>query len=495
MFRLNKIRLKLLWLTPLILSNTYIVLYYVLRNNLTNYYVISNKDIFYYVLACFSVLFLLFKLFRIFLSYKKAALMLFMLQGLIFYFNNSFQPSEQPLLLFHELLIPCLLLIVYFLLWKNCHHRIIYKIINFVGICLLCICLLNNLVPGYRYVNAIRNASKAYTSFLTEDECPHFAGDKNIIFIVLDGHISKHCISDPYYLQKYLQFEKFLTDKGFYIVPNSFANYPFTLYALPSMLNFNYLDKMSFSYQGNELVAFSKYFYKHNLMARLLKRYGYNVTLINNFNVVYNKFKSSDQNYASSKILTNMLFHDIRFIPSASHIKFTQYAKAKSLNHSLSLLRKEVNQNKEHPKFIFMHLLFPHEPYVVNEQGKVGFSTYLEQMTYTDQVIQTEIEHILKYASNSIIILMSNHGYYTDYERMSNFIALYTPDKNYSFLGRDPISNVNFLRKVFNKEFSCNFATLEDEVFYTDNWATHPQPQRIALDHTNRNLQPYPTNR
>lgn len=476
---------------PVVLINVYIVLYYVLRNNLTNYYVISAKDVFYYLLCVCGVLFLLSVVLRQFFNYKKTALALFILFLLAFYFNTYFQPSSQPLLMFHELTIPFFLLVLCYLLWKYAYKPIIFKILNFACVALLGICLFNNILPYYSYLKAKHTAAHAYTELLKKNECPRFSGAKNFIFIVLDGHLAKQNITEPYYLQKYLQFEKYLKNKGFYVAENSFSNYPFTLYSLPSMLNLNYLDNLSFRYQLNELVAMSKYFYKHNLLVHLFKTNGYSVTLINNLNIVYNKFNEADHNYTSGKILTNMLFHDIHFIPLSLHLPFTYYAKAFSFRHSLSLLKQTLQSNPSQPKFIFMHLLFPHEPYVFDEQGKITFSTYLDQMAYTDQVMQKEIDNLLALQPNSVIVLMSDHGYYLNYERMANFLAFYIPGSKYSFIKSASLSNVNALRKILNQAFQCNFEILEDKFFYTNDWASHTPLERILLDPAKKILTPY----
>lgn len=491
MFRLNRWIVRLKYFMPVMLLNVYIVLYYVLRNNLTNYYVISVKDVFYYLLCVWGILFFLSVVLKQFLNYKKTAMALFMLFFGAFYFNNYIQLSSQPLLIFHDLTFSFFLLIPCYLLWKYTDKPIIFKILNFACLALLGICLLNNILPYYSYLKAKHTAAHTNAKLLKKDECPHFSGSKNFIFIVLDGHVAKQNIIEPYYLQKYLQFEKSLKEKGFYVAENSFSNYPFTLYSLPSMLNLNYLDDLSFRYQLNEFVAMSKYFYKHNLLAHLFKKNGYSVSLINDFNIVYNKFYKADHNYTSGKILTNMLFHDIHLLPLSLHSQFTDYAKACSFKHSLSLLKQVLKTNPSQPKFIFMHLLFPHEPYVFDEKGKITSSTYLAQMTYIDQIMQKEIDNLLAIQPNSIIVLMSDHGYYLNYERMANFLAFYIPDRNYSFIKSSSLSNVNTLRKILNQAFQCNFEILEDKFFYTNNWASHTPLERILLNPAQQVLTPY----
>ena len=131
------------------------------------------------------------------------------------------------------------------------------------------------------------------------------------------------------------------------------------------------------------------------------------------------------------------------------------------------------------PNFYYAHLLLPHAPYIYNEQGeRVTFSgnandknAYLEQLIFTNKKMLELIDSIQSRSPDSVIIIVSDHGYRPDinwenpknidYIRGFNIIhAFYYPDKEVEL--PDDSSNVNVFRIFFNLYFDTDYDILEN---------------------------------
>ena len=143
----------------------------------------------------------------------------------------------------------------------------------------------------------------------------------------------------------------------------------------------------------------------------------------------------------------------------------------------------QVSQkNTVAPKFIYAHLMMPHEPYYFDKNGN-------EYTVYTKNTIELRIRYIefLQYSNNkylqllngilkkakrnTIVVFMSDHGsrLFTEPSEIkyqfSTINAIYLPDKNYQRF-YNGISNVNVLRALLNSVFDENLPLLQDKSFY-----------------------------
>ncbi|MDH5605525.1 MAG: hypothetical protein OEY93_01445, partial [Anaerolineae bacterium] len=151
------------------------------------------------------------------------------------------------------------------------------------------------------------------------------------------------------------------------------------------------------------------------------------------------------------------------------------------------------------PKFVFLHLVIPHPPFVYDREGnpiqpkrvmglldgsdflgdvedyRIG---YVDQMIYLNEILKKTVDNILiQSATPPIIIIQGDHGPGSmlnwdsvdstcHWERISILNAYYFPDQDYSDLANN-ISPVNTFRIVFNHFFGTEFEILENKAFYT----------------------------
>jgi hypothetical protein len=142
--------------------------------------------------------------------------------------------------------------------------------------------------------------------------------------------------------------------------------------------------------------------------------------------------------------------------------------------------KKKAAERTNAPKFVYTHLMIPHDPYYYDSKGnivslekiimagKAGPQNYLEYLQYGNKKILELIDYILENSPTPpVIMILSDHGY-RNYKVKSdrrydfmNLNAIYLPDKNYA-LFNDSITNVNQFRIFFNTLFGQHLPLLKD---------------------------------
>ncbi len=150
----------------------------------------------------------------------------------------------------------------------------------------------------------------------------------------------------------------------------------------------------------------------------------------------------------------------------------------------------------EKPKFVFVHSLPPHPPFVFDENRKITKKEiivseqmyykekYVKQLVFINKQLEKFIDQVLSSSGEGpVIILQADHGPASMFpantdewsesprdemilERMSIFNAYRLPPNNQEDL-YDKISPVNSFRLILNKYFNTNYEFLNDESYYS----------------------------
>ena len=134
------------------------------------------------------------------------------------------------------------------------------------------------------------------------------------------------------------------------------------------------------------------------------------------------------------------------------------------------------------PKFVYAHIISPHDPFVFGPDGEAAQSD--DKFTYVDQVkfINRQIEQILnEIITNSqispIIILQGDHGYDSHPSgRMAILNAIYFPGDSIQNL-YPTLTPVNTFRLLFNEFLGGEFEILEDLSYYS----TYENPYKFEV--------------
>jgi hypothetical protein len=154
----------------------------------------------------------------------------------------------------------------------------------------------------------------------------------------------------------------------------------------------------------------------------------------------------------------------------------------------------------EGPKFVFVHIIAPHPPYVFGPTGgpvepaevgttktQEGASHYRDQAIYISSRMTEIVPTIIENASTPpIIVIQGDHGptvASSPRARMSNLSAYYLPGIDTPI--HSTITPVNTFRVIFNSYFGQNLELLDDVSLYSD--YTDPFNFKVVQNSCNTN--------
>jgi hypothetical protein len=317
---------------------------------------------------------------------------------------------------------------------------------------------------------------------------PVQSGDRGVLpdiyFIIFDEFAHPETMA-LYFEYDCSPFINELAGKGYYIADKSRTHVQDTIQVLASVLNMEHStvsneDKE----QLYELIGFNK-------MASLLRSYGYRYThfgssyelgkwgryVEQHADSYYNYYRDTTRDPVTefqTILWQTTMLRTIYF--SIVGEKYETYHRRAILNTLDHLQRKPEETG---PKFVFAHIMLPHEPFVFGPQGEFvsphNYSNYSDRRIYLGQYIYAaerilEIADALPNKSSSppIIIIQSDHGLrqregsgLNHEEGWKILNAIYLPGSGRVEL-YDSISPVNTLRLVFNHYFGTDYEPLPD---------------------------------
>jgi len=310
----------------------------------------------------------------------------------------------------------------------------------------------------------------------------------DVYFILLDAYSGRITLEKDFNFDN-SKFENELRERGFFVQKLSYSNYPNTEASMPSIMNMMYLDAI------NEIVGKDSSDKKILIKLRdgnnvmdIFHKNGYHITFMYGgayaapsddteyeilcgrgiLNMNEDLQRSIVETYFSVKFLRQMLYDDMRFNDLECIIS--------------NVLEFEKKDDKPH--YIHSHIFLPHPPFLYDANGNRASPTYstdrfdenlrnayLEQTIYTNKITIEMIDSIQQRDSNSVIIVMSDHGgrlgvnwdnpTEMDYYRaLNNISAFYFPGHEEDI--PEKIAGVNTFRVFFNTYFNTDYEILED---------------------------------
>jgi hypothetical protein len=289
-----------------------------------------------------------------------------------------------------------------------------------------------------------------------------------VFYILLDGYANGHVLK-KYYGYDNSGFLDFLKEKGFAIADSSFSNYYSTVPSLSSTFNLNYLDTGENSYLSR---------LRNNYLFSELKQQGYKIYNLQSGYSVSSWFTNNDSmigirtpNEFERSILKFTIFRldDLFGVIQYNRLK-SQFEKLPSL---ASLSRRK--------KFVFVHLVAPHPPYVFDEHGNHVLNSknhdnsweprenYIRQLKFVNSQIAAFVSQIILSNPNDAVVIQSDHGPWIQdadparvFEARSMILnAIRFPGKENALPNRS-ISSVNTFRLFFKTYFDSAYPLLPD---------------------------------
>lgn len=354
--------------------------------------------------------------------------------------------------------------------------------------------IINLLFSNSRSTNKAQATSSINSNdYIPCSSCVH----PDIYYLIFDGYTSSAVLKSEFgYDNHYL--DSFLSRKKFNLIRNSVSNYNLTPFSIGSTLNFDYnhsLDIHQEFYLNQYLSGVSRVY--NNELVPILRKEGYEIYNHSIFDFrnapstipPFDQWEIKDlyrRHNIFKKINTDIGWLVARYFPGVSREDvYFNYGVQRDQHSSKAVadLLHTIQLNTKIPKFIYCHLLIPHEPYTRDSLGKpilytgkinsleVEKKAYVNQLVYTNRIIDTIINSIFLHSKHpSIIILQGDHGYRHPGQRdkrleFANLNAIYFYNQEYRSL-HDSLSNVNTFRVVLNTFFRKNYPLLQDTSYF-----------------------------
>lgn len=387
----------------------------------------------------------------------------------------------------HYTLLPFFMLLAIYASWLVSKINASYSIHFWNGLAfimgMLLVFNIIKIVPVEMEKNAKSTANASMTPAASNLSAQ---GYPDIYYIIFDEFSGFEPMRKYWHNQKVDDFARFLYSNSFFIAEQSHGSSIVTLHEIATRLNYE-------EYPCCELDKYAEIYYEHisdNKVMRYLKSKGYSTA-------VFEELTIPGAYPAMQPIIADYSFKDV---PKAtistigSSISFDEFGiliadnsmlRAFPIPHETSysghkdkilyVTSKIASLDEiQSPKFIYVHLLFPHLPFMFDENGNVlnpkyhpSWNYYLGQYNYSMKIAEQMIENILSNADPKlppVIIFQSDHGvrniYYgsttldkfpEEYKTQIVF-ALYMPGYDTSILPQD-IDPINTFPIVFNYLF------------------------------------------
>ena len=321
----------------------------------------------------------------------------------------------------------------------------------------------------------------------------------DIYYIILDGYARHDVMLNTYGFDN-SEFLSDLTTRGFAIAQCSLSNYNHTDLSLASSLNFEYVDQLYSPLTADPSDrTWLPPFIRNSRLRSILEELGYEVTAFQTGYPV-TEITDADTYLApasfSRSLLSGITGFESLFLRStaASFLVDTLgalwTAGAPLLdggedwrrNHVLFTLNSlERIASARGPKFVFAHIVSPHEPFVLgplgefvsspplvnNEYSEEHFRAYAAQAMYLSSRIIDVIDVLLSTTGTPpVIILQADHrpdfgGSRAESYKILN--AYFYPDAHEQVYST--ITPVNTFRLVLNSLFGTDYQLKEDESY------------------------------
>jgi hypothetical protein len=363
---------------------------------------------------------------------------------------------------------------------------------------------------------AYDDAPQAWSTFIGKDESPQALDttpSPDIYYIILDGY-GRQDVLEALFEHDNRDFLQALQARGFFIGEQSHSNYPHTSLSITSSLNMQYLSfatELAGENSSNRIPLFE--LINNNRARKLLEQAGYKTVLIDSGSA-FTRFYDADyfitpfdgqlslfESWFYSTTALNALYAPP--IPHLTASLQNQLPLAGYNTHRTFVIGALEALARAHTisgkKFIFAHIIAPHPPFLLGENGEhitpaypyltgdggsyaadaTNYQNgYIGQVKYLNQRVLQVIDDILQNSPQPpIIILQGDHGpgltlvnpslaASCPWERVSIFNAYYFPEQKTDLLYPE-ITPVNTFRVVFNTYFQTNFELLPDKTYAT----------------------------
>ncbi len=433
---------------------------------------------------------------------EKAALLAFFILSYYFFFGALHDELRKysTFLSRYAVLLPAFVLLPTALaLYLKKRRRPFSRLTFFLNTLLLLYILIDGGTLAWKagWSDRTRLSASPFTTRLANrpgcDTCPR----PDIYLLVFDEYCANRTLKDVYHYDN-SSLDSFLRKEEFHLQSLSRSNYSITPFSMASMLNLSYLPDIPhpMALKPADYMDMLRPISRNEVVNYLLSK-GYSVVNNSPFDLpghpclIDQPFIPVRTKLITSGTLADYVVRDLGswvedHLHDPDRVLQTTINQISFMNNSfLNWTIEESAHRSDSPRFIYMHVMMPHFPYLFDglyrERKPVEIDSnagnphpdhYLGYLPYTNSRIRQLITAIKNNSGGKAIILfMSDHGFRYSPDRkvsplfFNNQNAVYFPDGDYSML-YDSITNVNQFRVVFNKLFRLNLPLLKDSVIF-----------------------------
>lgn len=316
------------------------------------------------------------------------------------------------------------------------------------------------------------------------------AAKPDIYYFVFDRYANTRALDLAYDFDN-RPFLDALRERGFYVADDSRCNYASTFVSLASTLNLTHLDAVQAAAAASSDRTVVYRMLEDYRVQRYLRSEGYRYYHLGSWWEPTRKNRLADENVVFgarfSEFTLNLLQTTLAAPFTSGRIDRRIVQRGRVLHKFAQMQRIAAEPG---PKFVFMHMLIPHDPYVFEADGSMVSAdvlarrdergNYINQLLFTNSQILAMIDHILAVSSRPpVILLLADEGlklphvdghrnvieHDTVIMRMGILNAVLLP----GYAGDDlspTMTPVNLFRVVFNTYFGTRYPRLADRIYW-----------------------------
>ncbi len=317
---------------------------------------------------------------------------------------------------------------------------------------------------------------------------------RDIYFLVFDRYGSADALERRFNITDN-DIYSWLEDRGFQVPDQSHANYRATDFSLAATLNMRFLDNLTREVGRNsdDRTPAQEMIREHEV-GRFLKSQGYRYYQIASWFGPTRSITIADDNLVYGEVSEfESVLNDLTILPAIDRVRGVVSAEPtfwdRHREGSLFAFRQlDRVATAPGPKFVFAHILLPHDPYTFRADGSPRSEAeaktidegqlFRDHLAFTNARIKEVVERLLAgpEESHPIVIIEGDEGplmcqsvdcveHTPEYLRirLGNLIALYLPGVDVQL--PETFTSVNTFRVVFREYFGADLEPLPDRSF------------------------------
>jgi Sulfatase len=337
----------------------------------------------------------------------------------------------------------------------------------------------------------------------------------DIYYIVLDAYTGRKSLSEVYGLDN-SEFEASLRTRGFYVPENSRGNYVSTFLALAAALNWQYLDQVpELLGKGSRDRVLPYRMIEDNRTARFLRKLGYRIVFFPTGYGATARNRLADQiipsgaqgqpevqaQFQSVWLTGTVLRPALRLgclIAGCPSTAFPFRPESPELILWKFKQLAELPRSTPGPKFVFAHLLVPHEPFVFRqdcspkplewreeanqEADQEMRAAYAEQVRCVNRQVLSLVDQLIEdSAGPPVILIQADHGNgrfpFGRPPELEHITAEQLRDRTHVFAAyhlpgveaqlSEGMSPINVIPAVLRAYFGASIPPLGDKTYYS----------------------------